>query len=45
MTLAASAGVMRSMLETRPSPVTVRKLREQLVLLCQSYMAVATVQP
>src|SRR5258708_34557804 len=33
--LAAMSGVMRSMLETRPSPATVRKQREQLVLLCQ----------
>jgi len=42
MMLAAMSGVMRSMLETRPPPATVRKLREQLVLLCQSYMAAAT---
>ena len=42
MMLAAMSGAMRSMLEARPSPVTVRKAREQLVLLCQSYMAVAT---
>ncbi len=42
--LAAMSGTMRSMLETRPSPATVRKQREQLVLLCQSYMAVATAQ-
>jgi AcrR family transcriptional regulator len=42
MMLAAMSGVMRSMLEARPAPTTVRKLREQLVLLCQSYMAVAT---
>jgi len=40
--LAAMSGTMRSMLETRPSPATVRKQREQLVLLCQSYMAIAT---
>jgi AcrR family transcriptional regulator len=40
--LAAMSGVMRSMLEARPSPATVRKVREQLVLLCQSYMAAAT---
>src|SRR5438445_11055002 len=44
MMLAAMSGVMRSMLEARPAPTTVRKLREQLVLLCQSYMAVATAQ-
>lgn len=42
--LAAMSGTMRSMLETRPSPTTVRKQREQLVLLCQSYMAAATGQ-
>jgi hypothetical protein len=42
--LAAMSGTMRSMLETRPSPATVRKQREQLVLLCQSYMAAATAQ-
>jgi AcrR family transcriptional regulator len=40
--LAAVAGVMRSLLETRPAPATVRRLREQLVLLCQSYMTTAT---
>ena len=40
--LAAMAGAMRSLLEARPSPATVRKWREQLVLLCQSYMAAAT---
>jgi AcrR family transcriptional regulator len=42
MIFAAMAGVMRSLLEAGPSPVTVRKSREQLVLLCQSYMAAAT---
>ena len=41
--LAAMAGAMRSLLENEPSPVTVRKAREQLVLLCQSYMAAATI--
>jgi AcrR family transcriptional regulator len=41
MMLAAMAGAMRSLLEARPSPATVRKSREQLVLLCQSYMAAA----
>lgn len=41
--LAAMSGVMRSLLEVRLSPATVRKLREQLVILCQSYMAAATV--
>jgi AcrR family transcriptional regulator len=40
--LAAMAGIMRSMLEARPSPATLRKSREQLVLLCQSYMSAAT---
>jgi len=44
MMLAAMSGVMRSMLEARPAPGTVRKVREQLVLLCQAYMAVATTQ-
>jgi AcrR family transcriptional regulator len=44
MMLAAMSGVMRSMLEARPSPTVVRKQREQLVVLCQSYMAVATAQ-
>ena len=39
--LAAMAGAMRSLLEARPSPATVRKSREQLVLLCQSYVAAA----
>jgi len=40
--LSAMAGAMRSLLETGPSPATVRKAREQLVLLCQSYMTAAT---
>ena len=40
--LAAMAGAMRSLLEAKPSPATIRKSREQLVLLCQSYMAAAT---
>jgi hypothetical protein len=40
--LAAMAGAMRSLLEAGPSPATVHKAREQLVLLCQSYMAAAT---
>ena len=41
--LSAMAGTMRSLLEAGPSPAaTVRKAREQLVLLCQSYMAAAT---
>jgi AcrR family transcriptional regulator len=42
--LAAMAGAMRSLLEADPSPGTVRKLREQLVLLCQSYMMAATAE-
>ncbi len=42
--LAAMSGTMRSLLEARPSPTTIRKQREQLVLLCQSYMAAATAQ-
>ena len=42
--LAAMSGVMRSLLEARPSPAMVRKMREQLVLMCQSYMARATTQ-
>jgi hypothetical protein len=40
--LAAMAGAMRSLLEAGPSPGTVRKLRDQLVMLCQSYMMAAT---
>ncbi|MGA9389116.1 MAG: TetR/AcrR family transcriptional regulator [Candidatus Sulfotelmatobacter sp.] len=40
--LSAMAGAMRSLLENGPSLTTVRKAREQLVLLCQSYMAAAT---
>ena len=40
--LAAMAGTMRSLLEAGPTSDTVRKSREQLVLLCQSYMAAAT---
>jgi len=40
--LAAMSGAMRSLLEGRPSPATVRRQREQLVLLCRSYMAAAT---
>ena len=35
---AAMAGAMRSMLEAGASSAMVRKMREQLVLLCQSYM-------
>jgi len=40
--LAAMAGVMRSILEAGPSDAMVRKSREQLVLLCRSYMSAAT---
>ena len=40
--LSAMSGVMRSLLEAGPSPATVRKAREQLMLLCQSYMAAVT---
>jgi AcrR family transcriptional regulator len=40
--LSAMAGAMRSLLEAGPSPATVRKAREQLVLLCQSYLTAAT---
>jgi AcrR family transcriptional regulator len=42
MMLAAMAGAMRSLLESQPSPAMVRRSREQLVLLCQSYMAAVT---
>jgi AcrR family transcriptional regulator len=42
--LAAMTGVMRSLLEARPSPDTVRHTRAQLVLLCQSYITAATAQ-
>jgi AcrR family transcriptional regulator len=40
----AVAGAMRSLLEAGPSPATIQKAREQLVLLCQTYMAAATAQ-
>ena len=39
MMLAAMSGAMRSVLETGGSPAMMRKLREHLVVLCQSYMA------
>jgi hypothetical protein len=39
--LAAMSGAMRSLLEAGPTSSTVRKSREQLVLLCQSYMMAA----
>jgi AcrR family transcriptional regulator len=41
MMLAAISGVMRSALESGGSLAAVRKLKEHLVLLCQSYMAAA----
>jgi AcrR family transcriptional regulator len=41
MMLAAISGVMRSALESGGSAATFRKLKEHLVLLCQSYMAAA----
>jgi hypothetical protein len=40
--LAAMAGAIRALLEADPSPAAVRRSKEQLVLLCQSYMAAAT---
>jgi AcrR family transcriptional regulator len=42
MMLAAMSGAMRSVLEAGASPAMMRKLREHLVLLCQSYLAAAT---
>jgi len=46
MMLAAISGVMRAALESGGSLAVVRKLKEHLVLLCQSYMAAAlTRQP
>lgn len=42
--LAAMAGTMRSLLEAGPTSATIRKSREQLVLLCQSYMTASTAQ-
>jgi AcrR family transcriptional regulator len=43
MMLAAMSGAMRSVLETGGSPAMMHKLREHLVMLCQSYMAAATI--
>ena len=40
--LSAVSGAMRSLLETNPTPATVRKSKQQLVLLCHSYMAAVT---
>jgi AcrR family transcriptional regulator len=42
--IAAMSGAMRSTLEAGASKATFRKLREHLVLLCQSYMSAATAQ-
>jgi len=42
MMLSAMSGAMRSALETGAPAVMFRKMREHLVLLCQSYMAAAT---
>ena len=44
MMLAAMSGAMRSVLEAGGSPAMMRKLREHLVLLCQSYMTAATAE-
>jgi len=40
--LSAMSGAMRSALEAGASPAMLRKVREHLVLLCQSYMVAAT---
>ena len=42
MMLAAMSGAMRSVLEAGASPAMMRKMKEHLVLLCQSYLAAAT---
>jgi AcrR family transcriptional regulator len=42
MMLSAMSGAMRSALEAGASPAMFRKVREHLVLLCQSYMVAAT---
>jgi len=42
MMLSAMSGAMRSALEAGASPAMFRKMREHLVMLCQSYMAAAT---
>ena len=44
MMLAAMSGAMRSALERGASPATFRKMREHLVLLCQSYMTAVTLR-
>ncbi|MGO8790502.1 MAG: TetR/AcrR family transcriptional regulator [Terriglobia bacterium] len=41
----AMGGTMRGLLEAGASPAVVRKLREHLVLLCQSYVAALGKQP
>lgn len=41
---AAMSGAMRFLLEAGPTAATVRKSREHLVVLCQSYIAAATAQ-
>ena len=38
---AAMGGVMKTVLESGASPAMVRNMRDQLVLLCQSYLAAA----
>ena len=45
MMQAAITGAMRSALETGFSPAMVRKMKEHLVLLCQSYMAAVASRP
>jgi hypothetical protein len=42
MMLAAMSGAVRSVLEAGGSAAMMRKLREHLVLLCQSYMTTMT---
>jgi len=42
MMFAAMSGTMRHILETGVSPAMVRKFRENLVLLCESYMVAVT---
>ena len=40
--LSAMSGTMRSALEAGATPAMFRKVREHLVVLCQSYMAAVT---
>jgi len=42
MMLSAMSGAMRSTLEAGASPTMFRKVREHLVLMCQSYLGAAT---